>query len=151
MAFTRSLAMPVIAILVLALVQCHAVQGADLAEIARRIDKEPAYKTKDVKYALAVFGERASTRVWLALDGDTLYADVNCNGDLTEDGERFAAVKEFSNSDEGQFFFLIPEIRDGERLHRDLSLSVSRLDALQSEPTVRALLAKNPSGRRKFR
>ena len=144
MALTRWLAVLVV---ILALLSSPAAQAADLIQIARRIDKEPAYKTKDVKYALVVFGERASTRVWLALDGDTLYADVNGNGDLTDAGERFAPVKEFSSPDEGQFFFLIPEIRDGERVHKDLSLTVSKLDHLQSEPLVSSLLRKNPAAR----
>jgi hypothetical protein len=144
MALTRWLA---ILVVVLALLVSPAAKGADLAQIERRIDKEPAYSSKDVKYALVVFGERASTRVWLALDGDTLYADVNGNGDLTDAGERFAPVKEFSNPDEGQFYFLIPEIRDGERVHKDLSLTISKLDQLQSEPLVSSLLRKNPNAR----
>jgi len=63
--------------------------GAD--KVDRRIAKEPAYRTKTPKYCLLVFGPEARTRVWLVLDGDTLYADLNGNGDLTEEGERFAA------------------------------------------------------------
>jgi hypothetical protein len=64
--------------------------GADLTKIDRTIAKEPAYKSKP-KYCLLVFGPEAKTRVWLVLDGDTLYADRNGNGDLTEKGERFVA------------------------------------------------------------
>jgi hypothetical protein len=70
----------------------------DLSKIPRSINKEPAYKAKDPKYALAVFGPEAKTRVWLVLDKskpdaknyDVLYADLNANGDLTEANERFA-------------------------------------------------------------
>jgi hypothetical protein len=62
--------------------------GADLTRIDRTIAKEPAYKSKP-KYCLLVFGPEAKTRVWLVLDGDTLYVDRNGNGDLTEKGERF--------------------------------------------------------------
>ena len=63
-------------------------RGADLTKIDRTIAKEPAYKSKP-KYCLLVFGPEAKTRVWLVLDGDTLYVDRNGNGDLTEKGERF--------------------------------------------------------------
>src|SRR5262249_40372288 len=35
-----------------------------------------------------VFGAEAKTRVWLVLDGDTLYVDRNANGDLREENER---------------------------------------------------------------
>ena len=62
--------------------------GADLAKVDRTLKKEPAYKGQP-KYCLLVFGPEARTRVWLVLDGDTLYADLNGNGDLTEPGERF--------------------------------------------------------------
>ena len=62
--------------------------GADLTKVDRSIKKEPAYRTKSPKYCLLVFGPEAKTRVWLVLDGDTLYIDRNGNGDLTEQGER---------------------------------------------------------------
>jgi hypothetical protein len=63
--------------------------AADLTKVDPIIKKEPAYKGKP-KYCLLVFGPEAKTRVWLVLDGATLYADLNGNGDLTEPGERFA-------------------------------------------------------------
>src|SRR5262249_31826721 len=66
-------------------------RAADLAMVDRSIRKEPAYQTKAPKYCLLVFGPEAKTRVWLVLDGDTLYADRNGNGDLTEERERFVA------------------------------------------------------------
>jgi hypothetical protein len=68
--------------------------GADLTKIDRTIGKEPVYKSKP-KYCLLVFGLEAKTRVWLVLDGDTLYADRNGNGDLTEEGERFVPTQEY--------------------------------------------------------
>jgi hypothetical protein len=67
---------------------CSAALPADLTQLDRTIHKEPAYKDQP-KYCLLVFGPEARTRVWLVLDGDTLYADVNGNGDLTEAGKRF--------------------------------------------------------------
>lgn len=66
--------------------------SADLTKIDRTIAKEPAYKGTP-KYCLLAFGPEAKTRVWLVLDGDTLYADRNGNGDLTEEGERLVAVQ----------------------------------------------------------
>jgi hypothetical protein len=68
------------------------VGAADLSKIDRTLAKEPVYKNKP-KYCLLVFGPEAKTRVWLVLDGDTLYVDRNGNGDLTEDGERVEARK----------------------------------------------------------
>jgi hypothetical protein len=57
--------------------------AADLSKIDRTVVKEPRYQSKP-GYCLVVFGQRASTRVWLVLDGDDLYVDRNGNGDLTE-------------------------------------------------------------------
>jgi hypothetical protein len=68
--------------------------AADLTRIDRTIGKEPLYKTRP-KYCLLVFGPEAKTRVWLVLDGDTLYVDRNANGDLTEEGERFVPTREY--------------------------------------------------------
>jgi hypothetical protein len=60
------------------------VGAADLAKIDRTIAKEPAYQTKAPRYCLLVFGPQAKARVWLVLDGDTLYVDRKGNGDLTD-------------------------------------------------------------------
>jgi hypothetical protein len=49
--------------------------------------KEPKYHSEP-RYALLVFGPQRDTRVWLVLDGTTLYVDRNANGDLTEPGNR---------------------------------------------------------------
>jgi hypothetical protein len=49
--------------------------------------KEPKYQ-HEPRYALLVFGPKRETRVWMVLDGTTLYVDRNANGDLTEAGER---------------------------------------------------------------
>jgi hypothetical protein len=63
-------------------------QGVDLTKIDRTIAKEPAYQSKSPSYGLLVFGPEAKSRAWVVLDGDVLYVDRNCNGDLTEEGER---------------------------------------------------------------
>jgi hypothetical protein len=67
-----------------------AASAADLAKVERTIKKEPAYQAKP-KYCLLVFGPEAKHRVWLVVDGDTLYVDKNGNGDLTEAGKRIQA------------------------------------------------------------
>src|SRR3569623_1065639 len=71
--------------------------AADLGKIDRRIRKEPAYKGKP-GYCLLVFGRAADHRVWLVLDGDTLYVDRNGDGDLTGEGEKVSAPA-FEDSD----------------------------------------------------
>jgi RNA polymerase sigma factor (sigma-70 family) len=64
--------------------------AADLSKVDRTFKKEPAYKAGP-KYCLLAFGPGAKQRVWLVLDGDTLYVDRKGNGDLTEEGERVRA------------------------------------------------------------
>src|SRR5262249_3478620 len=49
--------------------------------------KEPAYR-QEPRYTLLVFGPQREQRVWMVLDGATLYVDRNGNGDLTEPDER---------------------------------------------------------------
>jgi hypothetical protein len=72
--------------------------ATELAEIDRRIAKEPTYRGKP-KYCLLVFGNEAKFRVWLVQDGDSLYVDRDGTGDLTEKGNRVDA----SSSKSGLF------------------------------------------------
>jgi hypothetical protein len=65
--------------------------AVDFDKFDRRIAKEPAYQSKPL-YGLALLGRDAKTRVWMVLDGERLYVDKNCNGDLTDDGPP-AAIK----------------------------------------------------------
>jgi hypothetical protein len=62
--------------------------AADLSKIDRTIRKQPEYKGKPA-YALLLFGREAKVRVWVVLDGETLYVDRNGDGDLTGKDERF--------------------------------------------------------------
>jgi hypothetical protein len=62
-------------------------RAADLSKIERVTVKEPKYQGKPI-YCLLVFGTEANFRVWLVLDGTTLYVDRNGNGDLTEPDKR---------------------------------------------------------------
>jgi len=105
---------------------------------------EPAYAPKSPKYCLLVFGPRADTRIWLALDlasepwqrepgKNTLYVDRNGNGNLTEAGERTACtLKEqgfyasFGSSATYTPCFAIGDIveRSSGARHTDLTLEV---------------------------
>jgi len=67
----------------------RAANAADLAQIERKIAKEPAYHGQP-KYCLLVFGPEARTRIWIVMDDESLYVDRNGNGDLTEKGKKVA-------------------------------------------------------------
>jgi hypothetical protein len=72
---------------VIVVVFCRPVTAQNLFKVERSITKEPHYKTNSQRYCLLVFGPEAKYRVWLVLDGDTLYVDRNGNGDLTGPGK----------------------------------------------------------------
>src|SRR5690348_16418398 len=75
-------------------------EAGDLSKIGRSLDKQPTYASTEPKYGLLVFGPKADIRIWLVLDlaydplkekpgkTESLYADLNGNGNLTEAGER---------------------------------------------------------------
>jgi hypothetical protein len=70
---------------------CSSVTWAvDYGKIDRTIKTEPAYRSKSPQYALLIFGREAKTRVWVVLDGNTVYLDRNGDGDLTGKDERFS-------------------------------------------------------------
>src|SRR5262245_58670936 len=83
------------------LVAAQPALGVDLIKIDRTIAKEPAYQSKSPSYGLLVFGPQAKSRAWVVLDGDILYVDRNCNGDLTEAGERLVIKKPKRNKKPG--------------------------------------------------
>jgi hypothetical protein len=90
--------------------------AADLTQIERKIVKEPVYQSKP-KYCLLVFGPEAKTKIWLVLDGDTLYVDRNGNGDLTEAGKKVAARK--TNFPTDRLAVFDPgEVQDGKFVHK---------------------------------
>ena len=112
-------------------------QAADLDRMERVLVKEPAYQSKAPKYALLVFGPEAKTRVWLVLDGKTLYVDRNGNGDLTEDGEKVSGKKEGQASlEQAVYTFAVGELRDGERRHRNVTLIVIGLSSESKTKTA---------------
>ena len=57
-----------------------------LWKIDRSIKKEPKYADTP-RYVLLTIGTEAKFKVWVVLDGTTLYVDRNGNGDLTDAGE----------------------------------------------------------------
>src|SRR5690242_18331473 len=90
-------------------------------KIDRTILKEPAYRTKAPRYGLLLFGPEGRDRVWLVLDGDTLYVDRNGNGDLTEPGEKVAAEKRpGSDPAEDGHSFNVGNLTVGGRTHKGL-------------------------------
>src|SRR5262245_34194322 len=98
--------------------------SGDLSKIDRTIAKEPAYKSEP-KYCLLVFGPEAKTRVWLVLDGDTLYVDRNGNGDLTEKGERFVLALDEYDRKRGKRVWKVGDIAasDGKVRINDIQVS----------------------------
>jgi len=68
----------------------------DLSWVPRTLKKEPAYASKKVRYCIWVLGNGRKSVMTMAWDEsggtgagyDTIYADKNFDGDLTEPGER---------------------------------------------------------------
>jgi hypothetical protein len=105
------------------------VRGAalDFDKVDRRIAREPAYRDKPL-YGLALLGPDGKARVWMALDGERLYVDRNCNGDLTDDGPP-AELKDKASDPAG--FEIIDVSPDGGR-------TVYKFDvALWGRPSLR--------------
>jgi hypothetical protein len=133
-------------LLMLLIVSTAATAAVDLTKIERKIIKEPAYRSKP-KYCLLVLGPEAKTRVWLVQDGDTLYVDRNGNGDLTEPNEKVAAEKS-EDAEEGVHAFKAGDLRDGERLHKELIVAVMKFnEVMEGVDVVQELLKKNPKAR----
>jgi len=122
---------------------------ADPQQIDRSIAKEPVYRTAAPKYGLLMFGPEGKDRVWIVLDGDTLYVDRNGNGDLTEPGEKVAAEKTPGRDPEDDgYSFDVGEVTVGGRTHLGLSVYFVPLKRyggdLGKRPDVKAALAKDP-------
>jgi len=120
---------------------CANAGATDLSNIERTIGKEPTYRNNSPTYGLLVFGPKATTRVWLVLDGKDLYVDKNCDGDLTGKGERF------ENDGEGLKGFEVAD-KSGKRRYEVTSISVLRLER---EGKKLLMLSTNVTVRGKFR
>lgn len=133
-------------LLLVLMASAAASAAVDLTKIERKIVKEPAYRAQP-KYCLLVLGPEAKTHVWLVQDGDTLYVDRNGNGDLTEANEKVAAEKG-EDGEEGVYTFKAGDLHDGQRLHKQLTLDVMKIDYLADrEDAVKELLKKDPNAR----
>jgi hypothetical protein len=104
--------------------------AVDYDKVDRTIKKEPAYH-KAPEYGLLLFGPQARLRVWVVLDGDTLYLDRNGDGDLTGPGQRFANYGECKDVEladpDGRTRYLITGVSaysDGKPPRRHLDVSV---------------------------
>lgn len=72
-----------------------AFKALDFSWIKRSLNKEPTYKSKDPRYQIYALGNGRKSVVIMVWDEskgtgtghDTLYADLNYNGDLTDRGE----------------------------------------------------------------
>jgi hypothetical protein len=132
----------------LTLVAAGYVRAGDLDKIDCPVVKEPAYQSKAPKYALLVFGPEARTRIWLVLDGTTLYVDRNGNGDLTEAGEKVAGTKgSQAGLEDDVHTFAVGELRDGERRHRNVTLIVTGLSSASKAKTTAGSGARSLSFR----
>ena len=120
--------------------------AADLSTIDRTIKKEPAYQGKP-KYCLLAFGPEAKAKVWLVLDGDTLFVDRNGNGDLTEPGKAVLSQK----AESGAASFEVGTLRVGPLSHTGFTVTVLPLvrwlPSLGEAPEAKALLARDPQAR----
>jgi hypothetical protein len=98
--------------------------------------KEPVYQTAP-KYLLLAFGPNATARVWLVLDGDTLFVDRNGNGDLTEPGEKIAP-KLNKNRDPAEFGyeFKVGDVKVDGKVHKGLTVYVKPLSLLGQNPAL---------------
>ena len=99
--------------------------AVDLHTVDRALLKEPAYRTAQPKYCLAVFGPNSPTRVWLVLDGDTLLIDRNGNLDLTEAGEAVKGQPRPKSPGEFQFEAGAITVKDGVLPKTRLEVSVA--------------------------
>lgn len=123
----------------------------DLSKIERVIGKQPEYASKKPKYCLLVFGPKADTRVWLVLDlaydplrekpgkNDSLYADLNGDGDLIDPKERIPVTVITKKASElglptniGRYEFKdndvdVPRFHIGDVTSRDGKMTYSKL------------------------
>jgi hypothetical protein len=116
--------LPLLAVMALALGAAQS-PAADLTKVDRTIDREPAYRGEP-KYCMLVLGPEAKARVWLVLDGDTLYVDRDGDGDLTGAGERVRLRKVHSSKGSlyaEQRVFLAGDLMAGGRKYTGLDVT----------------------------
>src|SRR5262245_18710612 len=103
-------------------------RAVDLKKIDRTIAKEPVYESRAPKYCLLVLGPEAKTRLWLVVDGKTLFVDRNGDGELTGPDKRVplnpkSNVFETASrpQDRIQFSHLLVRVKDKGRMEINLT------------------------------
>ncbi len=119
------------------------LKALDLSLIKRAVSVEPTYESNSPKYCLLAFGTNAETRVWVVVDGSTVYIDRNGNGDLTDKSEQVR-----SQTDGTFHLGQITEI-DGKTTHTDLTITV-RKDSRFSMSVVTASQGRKTVGVRRY-
>ena len=99
--------------------------------LERKIAKEPKY-TGTPYYLMLAFDAEGKERSWMVLDGETLYVDLNGNGDLTDDG---GPIKKDTPTNGAPLEFAVPNITVNKTTHTDVRLYVypQEKDAKPSE------------------
>lgn len=99
-----------------------------LTKIDRTIKKEPKYAGTPL-YLLLAFGPDAKHRVWVVLDGNTLYVDRNGNGDLTEADKKVSpAVFPGEKQNEQSPAFVVGDLTVGGAKHTDFFFGAIRVN-----------------------
>jgi hypothetical protein len=107
-------------------------RAVDYAKVDRAIGKEPAYQASP-KYALLLFGKEAKLRVWVVLDGQTVYLDRKGDGDLTSKDMRFARLEDCRDVEladpDGKTHYLIRhvsviKVKDGGQEFLDVDVDI---------------------------
>jgi hypothetical protein len=91
--------------------------AVDYDNIDRSISKEPAYSGKP-EFALLLIGAEAR-RVWVVVDGETIYIDRNSDGDLTAANERFESSDDCKQLDVSDPVGDKKYVIDRLKVHRD--------------------------------
>ncbi len=126
------------------------LNGANPAQPERKPAKEPVYQSRTPLYAQLAFGPEGKERVWLVLDGDTLYVDRKGDGDLTDPSNKVAAEKRPNRDAEEGHKFEPGELSVGGRKHKGLTLFFSPLKlytatSIGKRADVKAALVRNPN------
>jgi hypothetical protein len=107
----------------------------DLSTVDRSL-VEPA-GLRDPRYCLLVFGRRdVKARVWLVLDGETLYADRDGSGSLTDPAKAVSAVKHEQGTKDAQhrsWAYPVGDVTPG-GLEKHTGLEVARYQSGDDEP-----------------
>lgn len=125
----------------LALQSGGVASAIDYDKVARPLVKEPAYKTTKPAYGLLLFGPDAKLAVWVVLDGETIYLDRNGNGDLTDDGEKFAKeadCKDIELTDpDGKTRYIVNSIQSDHTLYAPAARRERAAKAIPPEMMIR--------------